>query len=52
MGGILKIFKKNKKLDSIDINENNLEKKPEKKEIANSNIIKIHVYGVGERKKK
>ena len=52
MGGILKIFKKNKKLDSIDINENNLEKKPEEKEIENSNIIKIHVYGVGERKKK
>ena len=52
MGGILKIFKKNKKLDSIDISENNLERMPEEREISNSNIIKIHIYGVGERKKK
>ena len=47
---LFKILSRKKRIASIDISENNLEKYPEKKKIENSNIIKIHVYGVGERK--
>ena len=52
MGAIFNVFKKKKKIPSIDNNKNNLEKNPEMIIIDNSNIIKIHVCGVGERKKK